>query len=121
MLSTVSDTLIDEGVATDDDGSGEGAGERGRYPRFWVDTLLPWLTREDTQVDEDGERGARWQRIAGWVVVAICTLMVINIIDPHSSWWPIWRPHFGWLFKNKSESVSKQELLIFLTPSIVKA
>jgi len=25
------------------------------------------------------------------------------------------------LFKNKSESVSKQELLIFLTPSIVKA
>lgn len=30
-------------------------------------------------------------------------------------------PVIGWLFKNKSESVSKQELLIFLTPSIVKA
>ena len=30
-------------------------------------------------------------------------------------------PVLGWLFKNKSESVSKQELLIFLTPSIVKA
>lgn len=30
-------------------------------------------------------------------------------------------PVFGWLFKNKSESVAKQELLIFLTPSIVKA
>ena len=29
-------------------------------------------------------------------------------------------PVLGWLFKNKSESVSKQELLIFLTPSIVK-
>jgi len=29
-------------------------------------------------------------------------------------------PVIGWLFKNKSESVSKQELLIFLTPSIVK-
>ena len=29
-------------------------------------------------------------------------------------------PVVGWLFKNKSESVSKQELLIFLTPSIVK-
>ncbi len=29
-------------------------------------------------------------------------------------------PALGWLFKNKSESVSKQELLIFLTPSIVK-
>ncbi len=29
-------------------------------------------------------------------------------------------PVFGWLFKNKSEAVSKQELLIFLTPSIVK-
>jgi type IV pilus assembly protein PilQ len=30
-------------------------------------------------------------------------------------------PVLGWLFKNKTESVSKQELLIFLTPSIVKA
>jgi type IV pilus assembly protein PilQ len=29
-------------------------------------------------------------------------------------------PVLGWMFKNKSESVSKQELLIFLTPSIVK-
>ena len=29
-------------------------------------------------------------------------------------------PVLGWLFKNKSESVGKQELLIFLTPSIVK-
>ena len=29
-------------------------------------------------------------------------------------------PVLGWLFKNKSESVSKQELLIFLTPAIVK-
>ncbi|NGZ98919.1 MAG: hypothetical protein CV089_22895, partial [Nitrospira sp. WS110] len=30
-------------------------------------------------------------------------------------------PVLGWLFKNKSESVGKQELLIFLTPSIIKA
>ena len=29
-------------------------------------------------------------------------------------------PGLGWLFKQKSESVSKSELLIFLTPSIVK-
>ena len=29
-------------------------------------------------------------------------------------------PVLGWLFKNKAESVSKQELLIFLTPTIVK-
>jgi type IV pilus assembly protein PilQ len=29
-------------------------------------------------------------------------------------------PVLGWLFKQKSETVSKQELLIFLTPSIVK-
>jgi len=29
-------------------------------------------------------------------------------------------PVVGWLFKNKSESVAKQELLIFLTPSIIK-
>ena len=30
-------------------------------------------------------------------------------------------PVLGWLFKNKSESVSKQELLIFLTPTILRA
>ena len=30
-------------------------------------------------------------------------------------------PVLGWLFKQKSEAVSKQELLIFLTPSIVKS
>lgn len=30
-------------------------------------------------------------------------------------------PVLGWLFKNKSESVSKQELLIFLTPTIIRA
>lgn len=29
-------------------------------------------------------------------------------------------PVLGWLFKNKSESVSKQELLIFLTPTIMR-
>lgn len=29
-------------------------------------------------------------------------------------------PVIGWLFKNKSETVSKQELLIFLTPSIMR-
>ena len=30
-------------------------------------------------------------------------------------------PVLGWLFKSKNEAVSKQELLIFLTPSIVKS
>ena len=30
-------------------------------------------------------------------------------------------PVLGWLFKNKSETVSKQELLIFLTPRITKS
>jgi type IV pilus assembly protein PilQ len=30
-------------------------------------------------------------------------------------------PVLGWLFKQKSETVAKQELLIFLTPSIVKS
>lgn len=29
-------------------------------------------------------------------------------------------PVLGWLFKNKSESVSKQELLIFLTPTVIR-
>ena len=28
-------------------------------------------------------------------------------------------PVLGWLFKNKTETVAKQELLIFLTPTIV--
>jgi type IV pilus assembly protein PilQ len=30
-------------------------------------------------------------------------------------------PVLGWLFKQKTEAVAKQELLIFLTPSIVKS
>jgi type IV pilus assembly protein PilQ len=30
-------------------------------------------------------------------------------------------PVLGWLFKNKSETVARQELLIFLTPTIVKS
>ncbi len=30
-------------------------------------------------------------------------------------------PVLGWLFKNKTEQVSKQELLIFLTPTVVKS
>ncbi|MDE3119090.1 MAG: pilus assembly protein, partial [Nitrospirota bacterium] len=30
-------------------------------------------------------------------------------------------PVIGWLFKNKSEQVQKTELLIFLTPTIVKS
>ena len=30
-------------------------------------------------------------------------------------------PVLGWLFKQKTEAVSKQELLIFLTPSIIKS
>lgn len=30
-------------------------------------------------------------------------------------------PVLGWLFKNKTENVSKQELLIFLTPTIVRS
>jgi type IV pilus assembly protein PilQ len=30
-------------------------------------------------------------------------------------------PVLGWLFKQKTESVAKQELLIFLTPNIVKS
>src|SRR5207253_10260929 len=30
-------------------------------------------------------------------------------------------PVLGWLFKNKSETIARQELLIFLTPTIVKS
>jgi len=30
-------------------------------------------------------------------------------------------PIIGWLFKNKVETVTKNELLIFLTPTIVKS
>ncbi|MEK6526122.1 MAG: type IV pilus secretin PilQ, partial [Nitrospirota bacterium] len=30
-------------------------------------------------------------------------------------------PVLGWLFKNKAETIARQELLIFLTPTIVKS
>ena len=101
MLSSVSDTLIDEGVATDDGHPSSAGSRRGAFAhgvREWWHRALPWLTEEDDWVDEGGERGARWQRVFGWIVVAICTWMVIVIIDPHTRLWPY--PHFGWIFKN---------------------
>jgi hypothetical protein len=103
MLSRVSGTLIDEGVATEDAGSVEGGGRAGwfaeRMRSGWT-RARPWLAHEDELVDEDGEPGARWQRVVGVIVVAICTFMVIRIIDPHTRLWPIWDFHFGWVFKN---------------------
>jgi hypothetical protein len=102
MLSRVSDTLVDEGVATDDSGSVEGSHDGGwrRTARSGLDRARPWLTHEDAAVDEDGEHGARWQRVVGAIVVAICTFMVIKIIDPHTKFWPVWDVHFGWIFRN---------------------
>ena len=97
----MSDTLIDEGVAAGDDPSVAGASQRGALAdrgRSWLGRAVPWLLHEDDAVDEGGEHTVRWQRIFGWVVVAVCTLMVIAIIDPHSRLFPY--PRFGWVFRN---------------------
>ena len=101
MLSIVTDTLIDEGVARRRVRVG-----RGRWPVRVLRCArgpsgsTPWISDDDESVDESGERGARWERTTGWVVVAICTVMVIAIIDPHTRLWPIWDVHFGWIFRN---------------------
>jgi hypothetical protein len=103
MLSSVSDTLIEQGVATDDGRSDAGGSRRGAFAdgaRAWSRRAVPWLTEEDDWVDEGGEHGARWQRIFGWVIVFVCTWIVIVIIDPHTRLWPY--PHFGWIFKNST-------------------
>src|SRR5579862_2771819 len=102
MLSSVSGTLIDEGVAADDTSvvPRDPFGALADHARTWWDRAVPWLNEDDVTLDEGGERGARWQRTAGWVIVAICTVIVIVIIDPHSRIWPIWDVHFGWIFKN---------------------
>ncbi len=100
MLSSVTDTLIDEGVASDDFASVGRSGRFGAFVRSAYDRATPWLSEDDDSVDESGERGARWERTTGWVVLAICTFMVIAIIDPHTRLWPIWDVHFGWIFRN---------------------
>ena len=53
--------------------------------------------------------------VIGGVFIDSQTNSVIGI--PYLSRVPV----LGWLFKQKTESVAKQELLIFLTPSIVKS
>lgn len=53
--------------------------------------------------------------VVGGVFIDQQTNSVIGI--PYLSRIPV----LGWLFKSKSETVAKQELLIFLTPSIVKS
>src|ERR1700710_2605874 len=100
MLSSVSDTLIHEGVAAGDDPSGAGDQHRGpaARARSWFDRAIPWLLHEDDSVDEGGDRTVRWQRLAGWLIVAICTVMTISIVDPHTRLLPY--PHFGWIFRN---------------------
>jgi hypothetical protein len=100
MLSIVSDTLIDEGVATGPEPveDADRIGAFAERARSWFERALPWSTAEDAIPDEGGQRGARWQRVSGWVVVGICTAMVIAIIDPHTRLFPY--PHFGWIFRN---------------------
>jgi len=100
MLSIVTDTLIDEGVSSDEFASDGTRGRFGSFMRSAFARMTPWLADDDESLDEGGERGARWERTTGWIVVAICTFMVIAIIDPHTQLWPIWDIHFGWIFKN---------------------
>ncbi|MGO9875474.1 MAG: hypothetical protein ACLPVY_16930 [Acidimicrobiia bacterium] len=96
----MTDTLIDEGVTSDEFASVGRDGRFGSFLRSAFDRATPWLADDDDSVDESGERGARWERTTGWIVVTICTFMVIAIIDPHTQLWPIWDVHFGWIFKD---------------------
>ena len=100
MLSSVSDTLTEEGVASGADPSVADANNRGVLAgaRSWLDGALPWLTHEYDDVDEGGDHAVRWQRLFGWGVVAVCTMITIFIIDPHTRLLPY--PHFGWVFRN---------------------
>ena len=100
MLSSVTDTLIDEGVAADEFASVVSRSRFGAFVSSVFERAKPWLTDDDNSVDESGEHGARWERTTGWIVLVVCTLMVIAIIDPHTRIWPIWRIHFGWIFRN---------------------
>ena len=70
MLSIVSDTLIDEGVAADEFASvvGRRSVRRARRVRSAFERATPWLSDDDDSVDEGGEHGARWERTTGWVV-----------------------------------------------------
>jgi hypothetical protein len=51
--------------------------------------------------EENGEPRALWERIAGWVIVAICTVLVFNILDAGHNW-TLHLAHFqfGDLFRN---------------------
>ena len=99
MLSSVSDTLIDEGVAPDESASVERRSVR-RLARSWSERPTPWLPTTTARSTRAVERGARWERATGWIVVAICTLMVIAIIDPHTRLWPIWARALRRIFRN---------------------
>jgi len=73
----------------------------------------PSIDRRETNTQvliRDGET-----MVVGGVFIDQQTNSVIGI--PYLSRIPV----LGWLFKSKSEAVAKQELLIFLTPSIVKS
>jgi type IV pilus assembly protein PilQ len=73
----------------------------------------PSIDRRETNTQvliRDGET-----MVVGGVFIDQQTNSVIGI--PYLSRIPV----LGWLFKSKSEAVAKQELLIFLTPNIVKS
>ena len=43
---------------------------------------------------------ARVGRPIGWVIVGVCTLLVVCILTPAQLLGPIWDVHFGWIFRN---------------------
>jgi hypothetical protein len=52
-------------------------------------------------LDEEDEPRALWERAAGWIIVALCTLLVFNILDSGHHWSLLpWNIQFGDLFRN---------------------
>jgi len=52
-------------------------------------------------LDENDEPRALWERAAGWIIVALCTILVFNILDAGHNWSLVpWHIQFGDLFRN---------------------
>jgi hypothetical protein len=56
---------------------------------------------EELELDESGEPRALWERAAGWIIVALCTLLVFSILDSGHNWTlHLSQFQFGDLFRN---------------------
>ena len=55
---------------------------------------------ELSTLDEDDTPRALWERAVGWGIVAICIIIVLQIVNPGMKLWPFWDIHRGDLFLN---------------------